>query len=181
MNVNIMLDLETMGNGPEAAIIAIGAVEFFPETGLLGREFYAVVSLESSVANGGIIDASTVLWWMQQSAEARAEFVQQGLTINEALLSFSDWMPEKALVWGNGADFDNVILRAAYSNAGIAAPWKFYNSRCFRTLKNLFPKVQKPVDGLVAHKALDDAKWQAEQAILMLQTLMPEAVGHEQF
>ena len=175
MNANVMLDLETMGNGSNAAIIAIGAVEFFPETGLLGREFYEVISLESSAANGGVIDASTILWWMQQSAEARAEFVQEGQHIFTALQLFSAWIPEKALVWGNGADFDNVILRAAYNNSGMVAPWKFYNSRCFRTLKNLFPKVQKPVDGPVAHKALDDARWQAEQAILMLQQLtVPE-------
>ncbi|MFA5379904.1 MAG: 3'-5' exoribonuclease, partial [Dehalococcoidia bacterium] len=46
--IEVSLDLETMGNGPDAAIIAIGAVEFSLETGLLGQEFYEVVDLESS-------------------------------------------------------------------------------------------------------------------------------------
>jgi exodeoxyribonuclease VIII len=62
---NVMVDLETMGNGPAAAIVAIGAVEFDPDTGQLGREFYREVDLEDSAFRGGVIDASTVLWWMR--------------------------------------------------------------------------------------------------------------------
>ena len=58
---DIMLDLEVMGNGSSAAICAIGAVEFDLESGELGREFYTIVNLESSVKAGGVIDASTVL------------------------------------------------------------------------------------------------------------------------
>lgn len=33
---HVMLDLETMGNGPRAAIVSIGAVFFDPLTGELG-------------------------------------------------------------------------------------------------------------------------------------------------
>ena len=44
---HIMLDLETMSTASNAAIVAIGAVEFEPETGKLGREFYCNVSLAS--------------------------------------------------------------------------------------------------------------------------------------
>ena len=36
---NVMLDLETMGKGPSAAIVTIGAVFFDPMTGELGAEF----------------------------------------------------------------------------------------------------------------------------------------------
>ena len=36
----VMLDLETMGNGSNAAITAIGAVEFDTETNLIGDKFY---------------------------------------------------------------------------------------------------------------------------------------------
>lgn len=67
---HIMLDLETMGNGSQAAIIAIGAVAF-DLSGIKDR-FYTQVSLESSVRAGLIADPSTIMWWMQKSDEARA-------------------------------------------------------------------------------------------------------------
>ena len=37
---DVMLDLETMGNGPQAAIIAIGAVEFDIPTQQIGERLY---------------------------------------------------------------------------------------------------------------------------------------------
>ena len=88
----IMLDLETMGNRPDAAIIAIGAVELNRETGQLGREFYEVVDLASAMAAGGTVDASTILWWMQQSDEARGEFRRRGTKVEDALNMFSWWL-----------------------------------------------------------------------------------------
>ena len=74
---NVMIDLETMGVNNNAAIIAIGAVAFDFE-GNLGYHFYQTITLQSSVENGGIMDASTVLWWMRQSDEARKEFEREG-------------------------------------------------------------------------------------------------------
>ena len=46
---HLMIDLETMGNKPNAPIVSIGAVFFEPSTGELGDEFYRVVSLKSSM------------------------------------------------------------------------------------------------------------------------------------
>ena len=49
---DVMLDLETMGKCPDAAIIAIGAVEFDVKTPQIGEKFYALVNLESAVLSG---------------------------------------------------------------------------------------------------------------------------------
>jgi len=90
----IMLDLETMGTGPNAAIVAIGAAAFCPhERRVLGKTFYAPVSLESSVNGGGVVDAGTVQWWLQQSTEARALFEKYApsQSIDNALYEFSTW------------------------------------------------------------------------------------------
>ncbi|EJC1833696.1 3'-5' exoribonuclease, partial [Escherichia coli] len=46
---NLMIDLETMGKNKDAPIVSIGAVFFTPETGDIGQEFYAVVSLDSAM------------------------------------------------------------------------------------------------------------------------------------
>lgn len=170
---DVMVDLETMGNGSNAAIVAIGAVEFCPKAGL-GRAFYEKVSLQSSVAHGLSIDASTVVWWLQQSDEARAELTKSGaVELPLAIRMFTSYLQSlgdsKALkIWGNGATFDNVILRSAYKAVKEEAPWAFWNDRCFRTLKAMNSSVALPVRGGVHHNALDDAKYQAECAIVLL-------------
>lgn len=154
----VMLDLETMGNGPNAAIIAIGACEFGPAG--IGRTFYEIVSLESSVLCGGVIDASTVLWWMKQSDAARSAFERPGVTLPLALSRFTAWIAPDSEVWGNGAAFDNVILASAYRRLNVEPPWKFWNDCCYRTVKKR-SAVPQPARQGVAHNALDDAIHQA--------------------
>jgi hypothetical protein len=58
--------------------------------------------------------------------------------------------------WGNGADFDLVILRSAFEAVDLDPPYAFHRVRCFRTVKSLF-KVKKPERIGVHHNALDDA------------------------
>ena len=90
--LDVMLDLETMGNGPDSAIIAIGAVEFDLAEQKTGHGFYVHVDLESAVKAGGVVDASTVLWWMKQGDQARSAFARQGERMEVALHLFSEWM-----------------------------------------------------------------------------------------
>lgn len=171
---NIMLDLETMGNGPNAAIVAIGAVEFDLETCELGREFYCTVQLESAMRSGGVVDASTVMWWMEQSDEARAALCAKGaLHINNALIDFRGWIMQSGcrsddvLMWGNGAAFDNVILASAYRNTQLPVPWRHWGDRCYRTIRSFFPQIKMERVG-IHHNALDDAKSQALHLMKMI-------------
>lgn len=165
---HVMIDLETLGTGSYAAILSIGAVVFDPDTQSLGREFYAVVDPQSCVDHGLRIDVSTVMWWMKQGDVARAALTVKGVPLPAALNGLAQWMPEAPEVWGNGATFDNVILSNAYKAIGVAQPWKYYNDRCYRTLKNLFPNVPMPTFDGIAHRAIDDAKMQARHANLIL-------------
>lgn len=171
----VMLDLETMGNGPNAAIVAIGACTFDITAGKIGTTYYNGVNLASSVAHGGVIDADTVAWWLQQGDEARAEIAREdGMHIAEVLRSFEVWMDRHthdAEVWGNGASFDNVILRGAYTRNGTSAPWAWWNDRCYRTAKALHRDV--PMERLgTHHNALDDA---ISQALHLIRMLNPDA------
>ena len=79
----------------------------------------------------------------------------------DALIEFSNWIPDGAIVWGNGSDFDNVILKNAYRRVDMPTPWPKFNDRCFRTMKTIFKDVQKPKREGIAHSALDDAIFQA--------------------
>lgn len=166
---DVMVDLETMGTGPNAAIIAIGAVEFDAARGKVGSSFYEVVSLESSVTNGGAIDPGTVMWWLSQSDEARKAVCAHGEHINLVLVRFSQWLGQRAIrddlrLWGNGAGFDNVVLESAYRSAQLPCPWHFWNNRCYRTVKGMHPGVKAVRTG-THHNALDDAITQAHHLI----------------
>jgi len=171
--LDVMIDLETMGDEPNAAIIAIGAVEFDYLTQDIGERFYTVVDLASAVECGGVINADTCLWWMRQSDDARAEFNRKGDDLIAALEQFSCWMQRlgdrrNIQVWGNGADFDNVILASAFRRVKIQLPWDFRNNRCYRTVKNLCQHIKMQRSG-IHHNAVNDA---ASQAIHLMEMLV---------
>ena len=87
---HLMLDIETMGNESFSSIISLGALEFDIETGKTGKEFYVNVDLQSCMDLGLILNASTVMWWMQQNEQARKDLVEKtALPIQKALLEFS--------------------------------------------------------------------------------------------
>ena len=160
---SVMLDIETLGNNSKSVIISLGAVEF-DENGL-GREFYMNVDPKSCILAGLQMDADTVMWWMQQSDAARSIFKNKAEPLEDVLHEFKQWFPKDALVWGNGATFDNVIVDNAYRAANMNKPWKYNADRCYRTLKALYPHI-KPIERLgTHHNALDDAKYQALHAI----------------
>ena len=169
---DIMIDLETMGSGPEAAIIAIGGVAMDLEEGQLGNHFYLVVDLESSVAAGGVMDPATVTWWLRQSEAARSLFLESTTTVSirAALKALSDWIAAQGdapRIWGNGSSFDNVILASAYRRMGMPVPWRYLDERCYRTVKALHPHIQLVRQG-THHNALHDALDQAKHLVRIL-------------
>lgn len=173
MPKHIMLDLETMGVSPDAAIVAIGAVHFdFQEQKILDR-FYRVVDLKSSVAAGGKIDPDTVIWWLSKPEEARQE-LYVGEHICSVTFAFNGWcksvgQKDDLRVWGNGVANDNVWLRRAYERMDFTPPWDFRHDRCYRTVKAQHPDVIIDWQG-VPHKAIDDAEWQARWLMAALGT-----------
>lgn len=118
---HLMIDLETMGTNSRAPIVSIGAVFFDPQSGDLGAEFYVAVSLTSALDQGAIPEGDAIIWWLKKSSEARAAIcTDDALHIAKALSELSSFIsrnsdnPRHLKVWGNGANFDNVILRTAY-------------------------------------------------------------------
>lgn len=160
---DIMVDLETMSVRPNAIIVSIGAV-YFDETEI-GDTFYRRIDIADSIRQGFLLDASTLKWWLSQRDGARQEIVDASAedTVKTALREFSQFVKDKEhRVWGNGAAFDNVILRNAYINSGIPTPWIPWKDRCFRTLKSMFPDTVEPTRQGTHHNALDDAVHQVK-------------------
>ncbi|NUH52768.1 3'-5' exoribonuclease [Citrobacter portucalensis] len=181
---HLMVDMETMGNGPDAPIVSIGAVFFDPSTGNTGAEFYRVVSLESSMSFGMKPDALTIQWWLKQSSEARsAILVDEAMGLRESLELLADFIAENAAngshtvqLWGNGCSFDNVILRRAYALTETPFAVPFWNDRDVRTMVELGksvginPRFDIPFEGDM-HNALSDARHQVKYVSAIWQRL----------
>ncbi|EOD2538430.1 3'-5' exoribonuclease [Escherichia coli] len=177
---HLMIDLETMGKNPDAPIISIGAIFFDPQTGDMGPEFSKTIDLETA---GGVIDRDTIKWWLKQSREAQSAIMTDEIPLDDALLQLREFIDENSgeffvQVWGNGANFDNVILRRSYERQGIPCPWRYCNDRDVRTIVELGKAIDFdtrtaiPFEG-ERHNALDDARYQAKYVSAIWQKLIP--------
>lgn len=168
-----MLDLETTGKSAGCGILCIGATTFDKQ-----HKFYERIAHSSCIAHGLKDDIDTMRWWQKQDPQLRAEAFGGTKDLVEVLDSFHDWFRsidkenwKNIEIWGNGADFDLPILKAAYEAVDRPIPWGDYSGRCYRTLKSLLRHVEAPPRASKKHHALDDAIYQAEHATLLLQVL----------
>ena len=174
MLAHVMLDIETLGTLPYSTIIAIGACAFNP----YATEVKEIVTDRFDVAispvNAGLrVDAETLLWWMdaERDAARTAWLKMPKVALREALDGFADWLNSLhqgelgngIRMWGNGAGFDNVLLRQAYEVTGREPPWSFRHDRCFRTLRSMLTFEEGQYLG-TQHTALADAENQARRA-----------------
>jgi DNA polymerase III epsilon subunit-like protein len=165
---NIMIDLETVSVRSNAAICSIGAVKFTFEDGIIDT-FYKKVDANTCKAVGLHIDKDTVAWWMTQNKEALLELTRDCNPLEDVLDLFTEWYGDKSLpTWGNGAGFDNVVIENAYFAIGKVRPWKYWDDRCYRTIKEII-KLPYEHDG-VKHNALDDAIAQTKHLIKIMES-----------
>lgn len=83
---HLMIEIEAMDDKPTAAVTAIAAIFFNPETGEVGKTFYRRVSLDDAMSNGGTASAAAIKWWLQQPSEERDQ------------LLFEDWQDIELVV-----------------------------------------------------------------------------------
>ncbi|WP_415877778.1 3'-5' exoribonuclease domain-containing protein, partial [Escherichia coli] len=177
---HLMIDLETMGKNPDAPIASIGAVFFDPQTGEQGPEFSKIIDMGTC---GGTVDISTIEWWLQRSGEARAAILADRIPLDDALLQLREFIDENSgeffvQVWGNGANFDNVILRRSYERQEIPCPWRYTNDRDVRTMVALGLVMDFDARNVTTfegerHNALHDARYQAKYVSVIWQKLFP--------
>lgn len=167
-----MLDIETLDTGVDAVICSIGAVKFDPnylctdegDGPAILDKFHIGVDFVSAQQSGGTIGAGTVGWWMHGDRDSARQLLLalDRVDLASALDGFAHWMgPVSLPVWGNGATFDNTIVRRSFERVGLETPWKFWHDRCYRTLASLDPQRIKNAPRAAHHDALADAEWQA--------------------
>ncbi|EGC5936718.1 exonuclease [Escherichia coli] len=177
---HLMIDLETMGKNPDVPINALAGKFFDPATGEMGPEFSKTIDLETA---GGVIDRDTIKWWLKQSREAQSAILTDEIPLDDALLQLREFIDENSgeffvQVWGNGANFDNVILRRSYERQEIPCPWRYTNDRDVRTIVALGLVMDFDARSVITfegerHNALHDARYQAKYVSAIWQKLFP--------
>lgn len=166
---HIVMDLETLGTSADAAILSIGAIALDSRYQLVSYFSAGPISLESNRKAEREVTSGTILWWMQQPAEARDfsftpdDDCMHLYTALERFCRWADFAYRSKKVWGNGPEFDNVIFeRAMY--AYLADPtdvlWNYSDNQSLRTARLLDIQLQLSgawVPPVIPHVALYDA------------------------
>jgi hypothetical protein len=165
MSSHLMIDIEGLGTGPDAAILTIAAQSFDPfGTGHYDRYYYARITLESQ-ENRRIQD-DTLAWWATQPlAQAEAFAEDNRVPLDRALDDLYKLAWQHDYIWAQGPTYDINILEHAYKSYNKTQPWKFYRIRDSRTVLSLWP--ERPVPP-TSHHALEDTR---KQISILQQTL----------
>ena len=170
--MKVMIDLEMAGTYVGCRILTIGAVAI--QGNQIADSFYVAID-PSALANAFIDDPEAMDWWEAQTMEAKHAAWGGSTQPDAALDIFSEWLAslgnkDELEVYGNGADFDIPPLVHYYRSFMKEIPWHYYNVRCYRTIKNLFPHITIE-DNPNKHNALQDATYQARHLISLLDNL----------
>lgn len=163
---DVMIDLETLGVKPGSVLLSIGAYRFNLNAGTIDmdRPFYRKINAADQQRRGMTINGETVAWWLTQSRDAQLAAISDAALLPTVLVEFDKWWAEGGCErpWGNGVAFDCGLLSAAYEACEMKAPWKFWNERCFRTIKAHYPSVKRDEVAGTKHNAKDDALAQVQ-------------------
>ncbi|EMQ2222828.1 3'-5' exoribonuclease [Citrobacter freundii] len=116
---HLMIDIEGMDEKSTAAITAIAAIFFNPETGEVGKTYYRRISLDDAMKNGGTVSAKAIEWWLQQSEEEREQLLDEDCQdIELAVCDFYDFVtmntqPETIKLWCGCPSLHSPVLRNA--------------------------------------------------------------------
>lgn len=157
---DLMIDIETMGNGSNAAMIQLAGVYFDPE-GNTGAEFCANIDLEDSLKRGFVKDPSTEKWWKEQDQNILKAILSNVRPVEETMNLFSVFAAPAARVWSH-ATFDFVIVQNYLRKLKIR-PMPHKGARDIRTLVDLSGINLGSYDwSKKTHNALDDCKFQVQ-------------------
>lgn len=157
--MDVMLDIEGLGTGPDTTILTIAAQGFDP----LGsgyyhaHSFYVRVNLESQADRS--IQDGTIEWWATQPAMVKNEAFGEHdrVSLSDALDGLTRIVWKANRVWAQGPTYDMTILEHAYKSLNKALPWKYFSVRDSRTVFGLWPGLEAPP---ATHNALEDCRRQ---------------------
>ena len=170
LELDVMIDTETLAIDPKAAIVQIGLAYRLPGNAYVHTKEICIKPSGYEGARNFIIDASTVKWHSQDLARAanieRCELEGSSVEVAafilaDILASLSNEGQHKLILWSCGTDFDFPILANLYKSQGQIQPWRYGNIRDYRTMRELF-KTEVPMNSKGDHTAVADAVAQYE-------------------
>lgn len=179
--LDLMVDIETWGTGPDAVVRAVAMATFNPWTGyVFGTAVWDLRGLiDRQLELGGTVDPGTVRWWGRMPDEALGESLRlarhmmpftQPAELDDAIDSIGVFIlsHSPSRCWSRGA-FDYPILARLLDKQGVSPPWQYWQLRDVRTLDDLVPKVKPDRP----HHPLSDCLAQIEQVRAAL-ALVPQ-------
>ncbi len=164
MATHLQIDFETLGNQPDTAVLSLGAV-IFDKTGIKHERLWLFDLMGQLEVGRRSVSSDTIIWWMGQSGAKQIfeKLVLEGILLKDFVPQFMEFVKQAGpdvRVWANDTGFDTSIAENILQRMGQKPPWKFWNRRCYRTMKACF-QIDKPFQG-TKHDALDDSRHQAK-------------------
>jgi len=184
MNIDIMIDVETLGKKDNTAIFQIYAEAFNKESYEIIDTFEAFIDINT--VDPKLIDMDALYWWTQNYPETfrkltkvtnshksegdvACDFYLWLSNLFRRGLSFGD-LSNNLYIWGNGSVFDNVKIKNFLQRNGFEYPIFYRNDMDLRTILRLASEIsgleeeqiKKDCTDLEAtsHDAKDDVKFQ---------------------
>ncbi|WP_194430756.1 3'-5' exonuclease [Pectobacterium carotovorum] len=116
---HLMIDIAAMDDKPTAAITAIAAVFFNPESGEVGKTFYRRISLDDAMSHGGTVSAEAITWLLRQPETVRDQLLDDDCQdIELAICDFYEFVNENTdyqtvKLWSSCPSLHSVVLRNA--------------------------------------------------------------------
>lgn len=186
MTIDLSFDLETLGTGPDAVVLEIGAVPFDPNgsdtvDSLLLRARQFTLPIQSQLDAGRKVDAGALQFWLvAEQRTSKASYMFERVAhqdrhyphYSQGLDRFLEWCwkefnvlaePPAARSWANSPSFDHVKLRGLLGSCGRTVPlvFNYRHERDVRTLRDFCGLKDFQVWGLTPHDAVHDAIYQA--------------------
>lgn len=175
--MDLMIDLETLGVGTDAAVVQIGAAVF--DRVDVRATFLANIDLDDRCL--GTVEPSTVAWWMAQSEAARRAVFASDYPSNDmhsALMDLSHFSEKYdcTVTWAWSPAFDTRLLREAAARVEIPLDrlplLSHRRERCARTVYELAARLGvKRLQPSIEHFAPADAEAQARTVMVALKVL----------
>lgn len=171
---HLVLDIETLSTAKSAAVLSIGWA-IIKNCNII-QQNEVRLRLAEQIALGDV-SADTLKWWLDgekmDAMKALALLPEYSADIALTILGNSvtntgtRW--DEVMVWGNAPSFDCDILEHQYRVLGRGKPWKYWNERDIRTLRDV-AKLDR-VTPKIAHSAMWDAVAEAEMLCNYLRSL----------
>lgn len=159
---HVMIDIEALRLKEvwRAPLMEVGMCLFSDKGEILDHALIPIKIL--SIPSYFKAERETVAWWKKQDQwePLQLRMKEHGLLISDALRKIieilNDWDFDG--VWFAGPTYDQVCLESYFDFFSLEIPWKFYQSRDFRTMRKQFPELASQFpENPSLHSALDDS------------------------